>query len=433
MSRFSIRLVIVLATVSVLGLLILQLLFLKNTSELNQEQQHKATILALQSVVDKLIDYDEFLEEQDFEPTIERKGKDCYMVNIGQAVEVSTLEHFLAKAFRHFKIYQDFEYELHSSSWDSSVRRFYYSLPQDSTFVASKGSISLPKDLPTSDVHENYFVVYFPERLTLIESRVQNWYLADVFMIIVLVFFGYTIYVIFKQRQLSEIQKNFVNNLTHEFKTPISAIKLSARVLENPGVFEHPDRVQRYVTIINEQTQRLTQQVERILQIASLDKADIQLSFEKVELNSFVKSAVDEFKNGQTEQDVEIVFSECNSKYMVELDSLHVSNVLFNIFDNAIKYCEEKAKIEVRIEKEARTLQLAIADNGIGISEEYKKKVFGRFFRVPTGDVHNVKGFGLGLDYVRKMIKFHRWKIKVIDNKPKGTQFVISINKYDEF
>jgi two-component system phosphate regulon sensor histidine kinase PhoR len=247
------------------------------------------------------------------------------------------------------------------------------------------------------------------------------------FLFIVILFFGYTLFVIFKQRRLSEVQKNFINNLTHEFKTPIASIDLSAKVLADPRIIDHPKRLSEYSRIIGEQTQRLSSQVEKVLQMASLERKQLELESKEIELNNFVQKSIDDFKTSQNGNEYRIFFHNQGGPYLTNADPLHFSNVIFNILDNAMKYCDEVPEINVSLRQDKRHLKLEFADNGIGIAREFRKKIFSRFFRIPTGDIHNVKGFGLGLDYVRKIIERHKWEIEVSDNSPKGSIFTITI------
>jgi two-component system phosphate regulon sensor histidine kinase PhoR len=294
---------------------------------------------------------------------------------------------------------------------------------------ALKSSKITRPSLPTCDKYTYYFGVYFPNRGQYYNSNVQTWYVVNGFLFIILMFFGYSLYVIFRQRRLSEVQKNFINNLTHEFKTPIAAIRLSAKVLEDPGIVEHPKRLNDYARIVSEQTQRLTSQVEKVLQMASIEKKIIQLDKQELQLNAFVEKTVAEFKTSQEAEADFIQLTTPEKEVTVKADPLHFSNIIFNILDNAVKYCTDSPQIRITLTTDKHHIYLSFADNGIGIPKEYRKKIFSRFFRIPTGDVHDVKGFGLGLDYVRKMIHFHHWTIDVKDNSPKGTIFTITIPK----
>jgi two-component system phosphate regulon sensor histidine kinase PhoR len=245
----------------------------------------------------------------------------------------------------------------------------------------------------------------------------------------VVIFFGYALYVIIKQQKLSEIQKNFINNLTHEFKTPIASIELAAKVLANPKIIEQPERLTEYVKIIGQQNRRLSAQVEKLLQMATIEKTKLRLNLETTELNSFISEAITEFKNSQNGNAYSINLVSEVENAIILADKLHFSNLIFNILDNAIKYCSVVPDIIIRLQEVKNQYIVSFDDNGIGIPKDYRKKIFNRFYRIPTGNVHDVKGFGLGLDYVQKIVRRHGWRINVIENSRKGSTFIVEIHK----
>jgi two-component system phosphate regulon sensor histidine kinase PhoR len=255
------------------------------------------------------------------------------------------------------------------------------------------------------------------------------WYFLNGILFFVVIFFSYALYIIIKQKQLSEIQKNFINNLTHEFKTPISSIDLAAKVLSNPKICEQPGRLHDYVKIIEQQNMRLSLQVEKLLQMATIEKTKLQLNLEALELNTFISESILEFRNSQNGRIYNIELRSVVENASIEADKLHFSNLIFNILDNAIKYCTIDPDIIIKLEENKSHFRILFDDNGIGIPAHDRKKIFKRFYRVPTGNVHDVKGFGLGLDYVKKIVQRHGWKIKVIENSRKGSTFIVEIKK----
>jgi two-component system, OmpR family, phosphate regulon sensor histidine kinase PhoR len=239
--------------------------------------------------------------------------------------------------------------------------------------------------------------------------------------LVVILFFGYTLFVILRQRRLSEVQRDFINNMTHEFKTPISTIAISAQVLRDPGMASTPERLHTYATIIENENQRLKQQVERVLQIAELDKADYELRMEPVDMASLVQDVVEGRRVGL---DGEINLDVRAGKYAVRGDRLHLSNVLFNLLDNAIKYSHESPTVNVTVHNpDQMHVQLTVKDQGIGIADSEQRKIFDKFYRVPTGNRHNVKGFGLGLSYVKEIVERHKGQIGVESKPGQGSAF----------
>jgi two-component system phosphate regulon sensor histidine kinase PhoR len=261
------------------------------------------------------------------------------------------------------------------------------------------------------------------------------------------VFFAYTLFIIFKQKRLGEIQKDFINNMTHEFKTPISTIAISAEVLKDPQTVHHPDRLLNYATIIQNENNRLRQQVDRVLQAARLDKEDIGLKKETLIVQSIVEEAAANFNLTLKEKEGKLTIQPSSSKLQVQGDKLHLTNAISNVLDNAIKYCQHAPEIKIKIENDfltpgsksglfrkekVKAVRIIVEDNGIGITQENLKSIFRQFYRVPTGNIHNVKGFGIGLHYVKLIIEAHQGKVEVASEVGKGSKFTILLPQYGQ-
>jgi two-component system phosphate regulon sensor histidine kinase PhoR len=251
------------------------------------------------------------------------------------------------------------------------------------------------------------------------------WFISSFILVSAIVFFAYSLFVVFRQKRLSEIQRDFINNMTHEFKTPISTIAISSEVLSKKKV--DPERFANYITIIAEQNRRLKDHVERLLQVASVDKRKLLLSLTTIHLNGLIKDIGESFKPIIDEKRGILNTIVTQEKIEIEADLFHLTNIIVNLIDNAIKYSKDKPEIMLMLEKKNRFIWFCVEDNGIGIEKKYHKRIFRRFFRVPTGLIHNVKGFGLGLHYVKNVVKAHKWKITVISEPGKGSKFCIKI------
>ncbi len=233
--------------------------------------------------------------------------------------------------------------------------------------------------------------------------------------------------VILRQKQLSETQKDFINNMTHEFKTPISTMGISADVLLNSPAVQAEPRLLQYAKIIKEQNQRLNHQVEKVLQLARIEKGNFQIKPEKIDLDGFLEQAIQGMQI-QAEQKGGAITGRFNAPdCIIQADRLHLTNVVNNLLDNALKYCVAAPQVVVATQCSNGRVSLSIKDNGIGIAKENTKKIFHKFYRVPTGNIHDVKGFGLGLYYVRNICQAHRWQLRVESMPGTGTDFQISI------
>jgi two-component system phosphate regulon sensor histidine kinase PhoR len=222
--------------------------------------------------------------------------------------------------------------------------------------------------------------------------------------LIILIISSVAIYVIFRQKKLSEIKNDFVNNMTHELKTPISTISLASQMLADKSLSQDSKNLEHISTLIQQESKRLGNQVERVLQMSILEEGKMSLRIQPVYFDHLVRQAADKISlqvrknNGSIELDLH------SGEEPIDGDETHLTNVIFNLIDNAMKYCQKDPAIRIVTHSTSRTIQVRVSDNGIGISKEYLNKIFDKFFRVPTGNVHDVKGFGLGLSYVKKVV-----------------------------
>jgi two-component system phosphate regulon sensor histidine kinase PhoR len=241
------------------------------------------------------------------------------------------------------------------------------------------------------------------------------------------VFFVFASWVILQQKRLSEEQIDFINNMTHEFKTPISTIFISANVLRQPTIIENPRRLMNYANIIHDEATRLKNQVERVLQMATIDEDKIRLNREPINIHDLINKTVQNIDAILKEREGEITCDFQAGNATVLGDSLHLTNIIYNLLDNAIKYCEDAPVITIKTHTHPKNwLLFEIHDNGIGISRDHSKKVWDKFYRVPTGNVHDVKGFGLGLNYVKVVVAAHKGTVKLSSALGVGT--VVSVH-----
>jgi two-component system, OmpR family, phosphate regulon sensor histidine kinase PhoR len=253
-------------------------------------------------------------------------------------------------------------------------------------------------------------------------------------LFITILFFIFSLGVILRQKRLSELQKDFINNMTHEFKTPISTIKISAEVFANHPLVRNDDRLSRYAKIIREQNERLNAQVEKVLLITRIEKESLQIKLEKIHLHDMLDTVLSSVNVKIEERDGILEENFHAENDFIEADNLHLTNILHNLLDNAMKYSQPHVPPEIMVStvNKGSFLQLSISDKGIGIEKTHQKMVFERFYRVPTGNVHNVKGFGLGLYYVKNICISHGWNIRLESELNKGTTVVIEIPKAKE-
>ncbi|HOY17780.1 MAG TPA: HAMP domain-containing sensor histidine kinase [Haliscomenobacter sp.] len=269
--------------------------------------------------------------------------------------------------------------------------------------------------------------VYFPNRTNIILSSLwKNATGTALFAAIILSCFAYTLTVIFRQKKLSEMKTDFINNMTHEFKTPIATISLASDSIVSPMILSNPEKVQRFANIIKQENKRMNSQVEKVLQMALLDKRDFSLKLTELNLHEIIQAAVENISLRVEKRDGVVKTILNASRPSIEGDLTHVANVINNLLDNADKYSPDKPEITVMTRNISNGVEVTVQDNGIGISKEARKQIFDKFYRVPTGNLHDVKGFGLGLSYVKAMMTAHKGSVEVKSEPGKGSSFVLT-------
>ena len=289
-------------------------------------------------------------------------------------------------------------------------------------------------DLFKGDIGESRgrLSIYFPNKTNIIAKNISYLFLPTIALFALLVgCFAYTLSIIFKQKKISEMKTDFINNMTHEFKTPVATIMIASESLRDPEISADDKRVSKLANIIYDENVRLGNHIERVLNIAKLEKEDLKIEKTELALNSVIEDVLDS---------MQLQINKANGTLIKELhakedtvigDELHLSNVMFNLVDNAIKYSPNSPYISVKTYNTNNKIIITVSDKGMGMTKEQADKIFDQFYRIPTGNVHNVKGFGLGLSYVNDIIKRFDGKISVKSEKDKGTTFevVLPLNK----
>jgi two-component system phosphate regulon sensor histidine kinase PhoR len=246
-------------------------------------------------------------------------------------------------------------------------------------------------------------------------------------LLILLGSFGYTLQLILRQKKISEMKTDFINNMTHEFKTPVATIMIASEALKDEELSGGRAQIERLANIIYDENIRLGNHIERVLHLAKVDKEDFKLENRPIELNTLIAAVADSMVLQLEKQKANIRLDLQAKNDVVVADELHLSNVLFNLIDNALKYCNGEAKIKISTQNIGKQVVCTVQDNGLGMSKDQIDKIFDQFYRIPTGNVHNVKGFGLGLSYVNTIVRLLKGQIKVKSEKHKGSTFEISI------
>jgi len=273
-----------------------------------------------------------------------------------------------------------------------------------------------------------YLIVYFPSQKHYILAQMNAMLIISTVLILVIIFsFGYTIFTVFRQKKLSLMKNDFINNMTHELKTPISTISLACQALSDKDVLKSEKLYQNYINIIDEENQRLEMMAEKVLQTALLEKGRLKLNMAYIDLHDILNEAIKKIGLQVQRSNGSIIKSFKAKQSVVKVDKFHVTNVFFNLLDNANKYTEGKPEIIVTTENNHEGIIVNVKDNGIGISKSNQVRVFENLHRIPTGNIHNVKGFGLGLAYVKNIIELHKGEVLLESEIKKGSTFTIFV------
>ena len=265
----------------------------------------------------------------------------------------------------------------------------------------------------------------FRTKRVFVAGQLSGWLWSTVAVLLVVIFFGYTLSVVLKQRRLTEVQRDFINNITHELQTPVSTIRIAADVLQSDTIIQQPDRLKQYARVLGEESRRLQKQINSVLQLARSERSGFVLDQTDVDLHDIMRTVADGFAPYVT-----LDLAATNAQIMA--DGFHLETALNNLIDNAIKYCDTTPCVILQTRLEHGQLIWSVSDNGIGIAPEHQKAVFRQFFRVASGHTHNVKGFGLGLYYVRQVIRAHGWRLTLTSKPGQGSTFDIKSESMNE-
>ncbi|MBN1416774.1 MAG: HAMP domain-containing histidine kinase [Bacteroidales bacterium] len=341
---------------------------------------------------------------------------------IEKRIHQEELEEIMKTAFLQKGIDLAYEYAVIKWNNEPAFRSVNYSAKSENDYYRVQ---LFPDDIFTSS---NYLSVYFPQKKSFLYKSFSFMIFSSVFLtLIITMAFSFTILYVFRQKKLTEIRNDFVNNMTHELKTPISTISLASQMLGDTSLSSTMKNIDQISRVISEESRRLGYQVEKVLQMAVFDKGQVKLRRKETDMHELIRNVTENYtfqvksRGGSIETSLEA------DNYVLEIDSVHITNVLANLVDNALKYCSREPEIRITTRNSKQFFVLAIRDNGIGIGKQDQKRIFEKFYRVPTGNVHTVKGFGLGLSYVKKIIEEHKGTIKVESQLYEGSTFTIHL------
>lgn len=409
MKTNKLNIIIVLGLVATIGILIVQLLWTKQSFTLEEKKFSQKAHIALLEVVKHL--YEGTNHDLPTENHIKKIANDYYVVNIDNDFDAEILEFYLKSEFKKVNLITDFEYAMYNCQSDEMVYGNYISATNK---TPKNVSVYFPK-------HKDlvyYFAIRFPSETSYLFNSLRFWFILSTGLIIVLLVYVYSIYTIIQQKKYSELQRDFINNMTHEFKTPLSSILIASTYLKQQETIKTDEKLDKYTQIIINQGNKLNNHIEKILSISKWDTIPMTLEKHKIEIIPIIESVIE---NINLKYDTTaITIKSISTSLFISADEFHFSNLVYNILENAIKYSDGKPEIIIKISKTKNHLLLQFIDNGTGISEKDLPFVFDKFYRIPGKKNHEVNGFGLGLFYVKKVCTLHQWKISIKNNSEKG-------------
>lgn len=418
MSRRTIIIVVLLALIS-LGVIIAgQVFWVRKAYGIQERQFNEHVMFALTAVVDEILVMNN--DSSVTEPVLQKESN-FFVANINDTPSPYLLETLLKEQFERYNLKEDFEYGIYDCFTDSIVFGSRVNFDTLDNEVRAEATQIKAKFEP--DGH--YFGVLFPNKTATILKQLDFWMYSSFVIFLIIIFFSYTIFVILKHKRLSEVKSDFINNMTHELKTPISTISLSAEALSNPNIVYQPDRFKQYISIIKNENQRLRSQVDKVLQIATLTPKKVNVKMEEIDIHEIILKAAETFTVNVAEDGGNLITNLKATRSIINGDKVHITNVIYNLLDNARKYTETEPIISVESYNEKDKIVVKVIDNGVGINQSHLGMIFDKFYRVPTGNLHNVKGFGLGLFYVNTIMKAHKAKISVESKVGKGSTFTL--------
>jgi two-component system, OmpR family, phosphate regulon sensor histidine kinase PhoR len=418
MLRHQVRFVVLLGAISIIGILSVQSYFLFKAWNIKEKQLTQSLVIALKTVAEKI----SRLNQTTFPygNPVRQITSNYFVVDVNSVIDANVLEYYLKSEFEKLNIKTDYEYAIYDCHTDRMVYGNYISV------TGSGEKPRLGNNLPKYHEYLYYFGIRFPGLRSTIAGDMTLLFFFSAILVISVVFFVYAIFVILQQKRLSELQRDFINNMTHEFKTPISTINISADVITQPEILQDPQRLFKYGAFIRQENQRLNLLVEKVLQIARIEKGGVQLKMERIDLNSLIGTIADNFQtNLRPGTKMEISLNP--EVGQISADILHLTNIFHNLTDNALKYAGKNSLIRIETRRNQDHIQILFSDNGPGIEPRYHKRIFQKFFRIPSGNIHDVKGFGLGLYYVKIICRAHKWNIRIDSKSNTGSTFIIEI------
>ncbi len=414
----TISVTVIITSLALLGVIITQLFWANNAIQLRNEQFDQHIDLGLNKIVNQLLTLQNdpvLLERFKYD----NKNDFTNHIKFIHSVQPQLIDSIIKSEFQNLGQENTFYYGIYEKDKGAFLLGRYEG--NEGQILASKFNIMVSCIFQP----ETYWLgVYFPFQTSYIFKKMQRYILLSAFFILIIIgSFWFVIYSLLKQKKLSEIKADFVNNMTHEFKTPISTISVASEMLFKEHIFENKELVNKYARVIFDENTRLKDQVEKVLQVATLEKGDFKLNLQSVNVHELLEELISNFEVAIIQRKGKVFSRLHATEYIILADKNHFTNVILNILDNANKYSTTKPEITVSTRSNKKGVTISVEDKGIGMAHEHQGDIFKKFHRIATGNIHDVKGFGIGLYYVKTIVEAHGGNLKVGSELGKGSRF----------
>lgn len=357
---------------------------------------------------------------------IDRTDENTFIVELGSIPPMDSLKNHLSNQFEYFGVWTFCKVAVYNK--EKSALAYGFDLDAATTNNTDPEPAVLK--MPDIEPGHHYMVLYFPYRGKYIIQEMSFWIVTAILLLLLLVALSVALLYLYRQKFLNELQKDFVNNFTHEFKTPLAVMKIAGDVLVQPGIENKPERLVKYSHVIKEQTEHLQNQVERLLKTAVVETDKLPLKKEACQLNELIQAALNQIEPLIVSKNAKVDFIPDENEPVIYADRSQLQLVIVNLVENAVKYSINQPHIIIELKNgDSEYYTILVKDNGVGIDEKNIRFLFKKFYRVPTGNVHNVAGFGLGLNFVKKVIDAHDGKISIHSVVGIGTEFKLQLPK----
>jgi len=416
MNKRTIILIILATSLSLAGILLTQVYWVNTAFKLKEEQFDNSVRIALKSVINQVLQSkNDTLFQKRLLALSCRKNK----LSIDDYIDASILDSLLANELKCMEINAGYHYGIYGSYNNKFVLgsyRDYENQLLKSQYQFSLSSIYKPG---------NYVIsIHFTNKTHILIHQMELWvFLSVLFLIILIISIVFTIFTIVHQKKVSEVKTDFINNMTHELKTPIATSSLAAEMMQRDEVIVNPEKIKKYASIILDENNRLQNQVEQVLHVAILESGNQRFKIRHIDTHELINAVMNSFELRITEANIKINLTYDAPNQYIMGDKIHLLNIFYNLIDNAIKYTPINPAIDICTWNENDSIVISVKDNGIGIGKEYQQHIFRNLYRVPTGNIHEVRGFGLGLYYVKTVVEQLNGKVELTSELGKGSNF----------